>query len=45
MQPTSTKVDVSGVDVKDVDDTYFARTQPKGAKKSETSLFTKQRSV
>lgn len=36
---TSTKVDVSGVNVEKFDDSYFAREKKKKAKKTEGELF------
>ncbi len=37
--PTKTKVDVQNVNVKDVEDAYFARTKATKLKKSEESFF------
>ena len=39
---TSTKIDVSGVNVKKFDDSYFAREKKKKAKKIEGELFEKE---
>jgi len=39
---TSTKIDVSGVNVKKFDDSYFAREKKKKAKKTEGELFEKE---
>ena len=42
---TSTKVDVSGVNVEKFDDSYFAREKKKAAKKTEGELFETEKEV
>jgi len=42
---TSTKVDVSGVNVEKFDDSYFAREKKKKAKKTEGELFETEKEV
>jgi large subunit ribosomal protein L6e len=37
--PTSHKVDLAGVNVKDINDDYFARTKVRNSKKSEEAFF------
>eukprot|EP01017_Pseudomicrothorax_dubius_P023611 TRINITY_DN2518_c0_g1_i2.p1 TRINITY_DN2518_c0_g1~~TRINITY_DN2518_c0_g1_i2.p1 ORF type:complete len:107 (+),score=45.13 TRINITY_DN2518_c0_g1_i2:71-391(+) len=40
--PTSTDVDITGVDVSKIDDSYFAKLRAPAAKKSESAFFTAQ---
>jgi large subunit ribosomal protein L6e len=42
---TSTKVDISGVDVSKFDDKYFAREKKKKVKKTEGELFETEKEV
>lgn len=42
---TSTKVDISGVDVAKFDDKYFAREKKQKAKKTEGELFETEKEV
>jgi len=37
--PTSTNVDVKGCDVKDINDSFFAKTKVKSGKKGESEFF------
>ena len=42
---TSTKVDISGVDVAKFDDKYFAREKKQKSKKTEGELFETEKEV
>lgn len=43
--PTSTKVDLAGLDLSKTDDSFFAKSKAKKGKKAETAFFEKQTEV